>query len=177
MTLTIEDGAGIETADSYVTVEQADEYVEHWYADDDWKWTGLEERDKARALRQGARYVDSFRFQGAPRQPFQALAFPRVGIPAPGNHAAVSPPVYPADAIPERVRRAQIEAALRHAEGENLMPDHHGGRISSESRQAGPVQKQTDYSVGRREVKTREAIRALLRPFLQHDGELSRVLG
>ena len=191
MTLTIEDGSGVETADSYVDVEAADQYIQDWHESSD--WSDLDETGKERALRHAARYIDAFRFAGWPTYQKQRRAFPRIGIPkegAPahvpddsspgltGSHGGPVPHWYwPSDEIPDQVKEAQIEAALRHAQGDDLLPDHDGGTIAAQTQEAGPVRQQTQYSSPRRQVKTREAVRALLQPFLSSSrgsGSLSR---
>jgi|GEM_PF-2365694 len=66
-------------ADSYVTLDQADQYFE---ADYDFAavWTALSEEDKARLLISAARTIDRLRYQGRPYDETtpQALQFPRI---------------------------------------------------------------------------------------------------
>ncbi|MFW6156472.1 MAG: DnaT-like ssDNA-binding protein [Armatimonadota bacterium] len=185
MTITVEDGTGVEGADSYVTVSEADEYIDAWHGSTD--WGELIEAEKERALRHAVRYIDSHRLAGWQTNYAQRRAFPRTGIlrdvapaaymdadsPGLAGQIAAEPDTtwyWPADEIPEQVKEAQMEAALRHAQGDDLLPDHDGGTIASESKKVGSLQKQTQYRQPRGAVKSREAIRALLQPFLSSSG-------
>ena len=192
MTLTIEDGSGVESADSYVTISEADEYIADWHDSPD--WASMDSAAKERSLRRGARYIDSHRFAGWPTWLDQRRAFPRTGIPREGGYVGHmdggSPGLtgqaeagfhhcWPGDEVPQRVKEAQIEVALRDAQGEDLLPDHDGATVERESKGVGSLKTDVAYRTPKSGRKTYEAIRALLQPFLSSSGgsgSLSRVI-
>lgn len=106
MTLTVETGSGVQGADSFVTLIEANAY---WAANGaPAAWTGLDDAGKESRLRAAARYLgDSQRlpFTGTPLSWDQALAWPRSGATA--NGAPV-----PANAVPSVVKVAQCVLAV-----------------------------------------------------------------
>jgi hypothetical protein len=75
MSLTVEDGTGLDDADSYVSVAQADAYHT---AMGNATWTG-EPVDLEAALRRATQYIDArYTFRGDPVNGTQALSLPRV---------------------------------------------------------------------------------------------------
>lgn len=81
MALVVEDGTGLDQADSYISIEQADVYMATMGHD---AWVTAVQADKEKALRQATQYVDSrYRYKNQPLKPEQSLEWPRVGIPWP----------------------------------------------------------------------------------------------
>lgn len=166
MAIVVEDGTGIENAESYISVADADDYVSKWHGTvTDWTgldedWTGLGEAGKERALRMGTRYIDSFEFLGLRAFTAQALSWPRVAVgPIDGQY-------YTANVVPDAIASATVEAALKVAKGEDLFPVHQGGAIQSESSGVGPLSESVTYFSAKRPEKTFEAVQKLLHPFL-----------
>jgi hypothetical protein len=97
----------IKNVNSYVTVEEADEYLATKLDADD--WSALTQEKKEQALITATGYVDSFAYLGYVVDDEQPLAFPRVGeyfdIKL-GKVVSLGPDV------PVRVQKAVIETAL-----------------------------------------------------------------
>lgn len=124
MTLTVEDGTGLEDAESYLSVSDADTY--HSERNNE-AWTEYDTAVKEAALRKATQYIDGrwgHRFKGAQLTTTQALCWPR------------DPNDWP-DALPKPLLHACAELALRAA-AEDLMPDlDRGGAVQSQS--VGPL--------------------------------------
>lgn len=167
MALEVEEGSGKAEAETYISVEDADDYIDRWHDSTD--WGELESSEKERALRRATRYVDSHRFRGWKSYHEQALAWPRAGVGWVDGREVLTTD------IPQAIKSATIEAALRDAQGEDLMPDHDGATVESEERSVGPLSKRTSYATPKATgAKRFEAIRALLRPYLWSSSGLSR---
>jgi len=158
MALIVEDGTGKTDAESYASGADADAYVTKWHDSSD--WGAASSTVKERALRRGARYINSHDFVGIRAHTDQALKWPRTHI------GYIDGRANDPDAVPADIRNANIEAALRYIEGDSLLPDHDGGTIRRESKTVGPITTDTEYAATRRAGKTFEAIRALLNPYL-----------
>lgn len=124
MALVVEDGTGLEGADSYIAVETADTY--HSDRNNE-AWADFSTTEKEAALRKATQYIDGrwgHRFKGAALSDTQALCWPR------------DPTDWP-DAIPLPLQHACAELALRAATSE-LEPDlDRGGAVASQS--VGPI--------------------------------------
>lgn len=105
MALIVEDGTGLSTAESFVSVANADTYHDGRGNTD---WTDANTTQKEEALRRASSYLtDRYRWQGLPYNGrTQALAWPRKGI--------LDEEGYDVDEteIPEEVKRATYELAL-----------------------------------------------------------------
>jgi hypothetical protein len=117
-------------ADSYVSVEEADIYLQNRVGFDITEWIAQDADKKEFELKFGARIVDSLSYRGMRATKTQALAFPRIfprddlyiedasGYPMPFKDWA-SLTEYaelkdlPAPAIPEDVKSAQIEITFQ----------------------------------------------------------------
>lgn len=80
MAIEVEDGTGLDNAQSYVTVEELDGYYElHLYPPSGWATTT--EAQKEAALVMATRLLDSaVEWKGAPVNEQQALGWPRYGV-------------------------------------------------------------------------------------------------
>lgn len=158
MTLVVEDGTGKADADSYASIADADAHNAEWVGSS--AWSDADPVAKERALRRAARFVDSHSFLGARSNRDQALGWPRYGLGRiDGQHVAN-------DTVPARVKRAAMEAAIKDAQGESLLPDHDGGTIQSESSKAGGLSRSQTFARPRQAGKTFEAVSADLRPYV-----------
>lgn len=63
-------------ANSYLTLEEADDLLEGWPDTLD-KWGDLEDDQRAQILMQGTRMIDQYETWGPPKDKAQALVFPR----------------------------------------------------------------------------------------------------
>lgn len=115
MALITEDGTGIDDAESYASVEEADAY----HSDrENTAWADAEPTSKEAALRKATDFIETVygpRFFGERLVPSQNLSFPRDPVSWDGS------PSW--DGVPPRVVRATAELALRVVKGVDLMPD------------------------------------------------------
>lgn len=134
MTLIVEDGTGLSTAESYISVADADAYHT---SRGNTGWTGTEAAKEAALRRSTDWMVATYRngWKGVRCASTQALDWPRYDVEL--NDVSGGPTSYllPSNEVPLEVRRACAEMALR-ALTTNLRPDQ--GRIQK-SATVGPV--------------------------------------
>jgi Putative DnaT-like ssDNA binding protein len=131
--MTVEDGTGLEAANSYISIADCDSY----HTDrGNTAWTGTDPVKEA-ALIKATQFIDGRyrnRWKGIPLTSVQALCWPREDIYDERDEEIVG--------IPQRLKNAVSEAALR-ALTEDLNPDlERGGRIKREK--IGPID--TEYA-------------------------------
>lgn len=172
-TLIIETGAIITGADSYETTANADTYHANR---GNAAWAALTEAAKEQAMRKAAFYLDGkyyHRWKGAVVSPLsQNLCWPRAGvrISDPQVYYAVPPSFYdvsysgfiPITTIPQRLKDAQCEAALR-ASTDDLAADLQDG-VKSQS--IGGAISKTFSSTSGNAVKKYQVIDQLLTSLL-----------
>lgn len=120
----VEDGTGVADANSYVTVEFADEYFRSRGVGE---WEGLVENAKKQALIRATDFIDNmFQWLGNREFEGQALRFPRVGI-RDYDGSEIS-------GIPQRLKQAVCEAAVLSAKGTELFQtQNENGDVVSET--------------------------------------------
>lgn len=137
MALVIEDGTGVANAESYASVEFADEYHTNRK---NTTWTSLAPEDKEAALREATDYIEirfGTIFKGVPATNTQNLSFPRLftGF----------------QLMPAPLLKATAEYALRTraAGAEGLAPDlklDETGRLPTKIvRKMGPMDREFSY--------------------------------
>lgn len=140
MSLIVEDGSGLATAESYLSTAEADA---HHAAFGNTAWAEAATADKEAALRRAARHLDGHygpRLAGAPGTTEQSLAWPRIGVEGVGGAE-----------LPRQLRQAAAELALRALGGE-LAPDRSPDPVVDEQRTTvGPV----TTAIGFREAEER----------------------
>lgn len=109
--LTIEDGTGVPTADSWATVKESDDYAT---AIGNLAWLDLDAGEvKEPALRRGSRFINNYygpRFAGIPTYGLeQSMSWPRMGFVSNEGIA------FDSDYIPPQIKSAQIVAAFQEA--------------------------------------------------------------
>lgn len=102
---------GAPDANSYVTLEEADEYVAGLAGPSARAWERLDEDAKKRALLTATRRLDQEDYAGRKASNAQALKWPRVGVRDEDGRT------YPSDVVPEVVKNAQVELALGYGDG------------------------------------------------------------
>ena len=126
MALVIEDGSGLKSAESYVSVAECDAYHS---ARNNTDWTG-DQAEKEAALREATAFVeDSYRglWRGVRATWDQALCWPRFGVMDQDGFQLAS------DTVPSLLKNAVCEAALRAIQSD-LTPDlDRGGEIKSQT--------------------------------------------
>jgi hypothetical protein len=168
MTLIVEDGTGKKDADSYVDLAFFSDYADKWRDDAD--TNSYSDAAIERALRRATRYVDSHRFLGWQVHEDQGLAWPRAWV------GWIDGKIIDTKTIPEAIKHATAEGAVRELQGDGLLVDHDGGTIKREMKQVGDLRKETEFASPRQAGKTFQAIRALLKPYLQTSRGLQRTL-
>lgn len=96
---------GSATANSYITTAEGDTYADERLQSTN--WTSEDADDRARAVIQATRWLDTLDFEGVKSSSAQALKWPRI------NAFDEDLEEYDTDAIPAVVKRATFEVALR----------------------------------------------------------------
>lgn len=122
MAVTIDATAGGASANSYMTLAQADAYVEAMISSADvTAWSTGTDDTRNRALAAAAQRLDRERFIGARATDTQALQWPRTGVRKPDTYVntyatgfpfRISEDYFTDTEIPDQIKRAQIELAV-----------------------------------------------------------------
>ncbi len=168
MALTVETGAGLSNADSYLSIADADTYCSgHGLT----AWADATEAAKEIALRSATQYIDSkYRgcWKGVRANEDQALAWPRASVVDSDGY------VIDSESLPENLKDATAEGAYR-ALSESLFPDiDNNGSIKSEAVTVGPIEEKIEYQGGKGLYKSYGIIAALLRDFVYSSNRAER---
>ena len=122
MAVTIDATAGGANANSYITLSEANTFVEAMISSTDVsKWTTGTDDTRNRALAAATQRLDRERFIGARATDTQALQFPRTGVRKPDTYVntyatgfpfRISEDYFTDEEIPDQIKRAQIELAV-----------------------------------------------------------------
>ena len=122
MAVTIDATAGGANANSYITLSEANTFVEAMIESTDVsKWTTATDDQKNRALYTATQRLDRERFIGARATNTQALQWPRTGVRKPDTYVntyatgfpfRISEDYFSETEIPDQIKRAQIELAV-----------------------------------------------------------------
>ncbi len=138
MAIVVEDGSGLSTAETYITIVDADAY--HAARGNPSAWSGASTTTKESCLRAAACYLDAeYKWRGTRKREAQSLAWPRLYVVDDDNFAISS------TVVPERVRRATAELALRHITT-SIMPDSNTGGVVRERSKVGPLETEKEYA-------------------------------
>lgn len=190
MALTIETGTGVAGANSFVTEAEADAHFASRYAPLGKfpEWGAAETEKKEAALVLAGQLLNGKRWQGEEvREGIQTMCWPRYGVPMQSGSGMTTygnlynagsvyayTACWPSNTVPEKVKQAQCEAALRYLAGTDMLPDlDRGGQI---------VMKRVDiittqYASGAPAGTRFQAVEALLRPFLKSSAGVTLVRG
>ncbi len=161
MSIVVEDGTGLSTAESYISIADADTYFINRGIT---SWDALDNTDdKEPALRKATEYmINEYRkrWQGARFTEAQALDWPRVGV-------VVDSWSIDSDSVPEIIARACAEFALKSI-SETLQPDLEQGVLKEK---VGPIE--VEYDKTSPQAKRFKQIDAMLAPFLSGIGGAS----
>jgi len=159
MSLIVEDGTGLENANTYISLTYADTYHSELGNAD---WTGADQADKEAALLRATQYIDGKhgrRWVGRKKTAEQGLDWPRFG--------AFDSDGWQLFEVPDEVGKATAEAALLVIQGEELTPSlDRGGRVISET--VGPIS--TTYADGAPATPTHTVVTYLLSRVLKPAG-------
>jgi hypothetical protein len=121
MSLITEDGTGLSTAESYLSVSDADTY---WSNRSNTTWSAATTPAREAALRKATEYLDAtFRWVGTIASTTQALGWPRTGA---YDHEAR----HLVDEVPTLVENATAELALEALSAELLVTVSRNDRAS-----------------------------------------------
>ena len=122
MAVTINATAGDASANSYITLAEADAFVDAMVLGTDAnKWGSGNTDSRNRALTAAAQRLDRERFLGARATDTQALQWPRTGVRKPDTYVntyatgfpfRISDDYFTDTEVPDQVKRAQIELAV-----------------------------------------------------------------
>jgi hypothetical protein len=162
MTLITEDGTGLATAESYISVADAD--ARH-AAFGNTAWTGATALKEAALRRATAYMVQTYRtrWMGERVNSTQALDWPRCGV-------TVGCYYVDSDSVPVTVADACADLALR-ALAEDLAPDLDRAIVREKT---GPLE--TEYDRFAPQAKRFRAIDMALAPFLTGSGAMARLV-
>lgn len=164
MALTVETGAGLVDADSYISLSDAS--ARH-SALGNAAWAAMaSDTVREQALRRATTYmVQTYRqrWQGVRATADQALDWPRWGVEADGYYVG-------ADIVPTDVANACADLALRAA-SEDLSPDLERGIVREK---VGPIE--TEYDRYSQQAKRFSAVDALLSPYMLAGGAMRRLI-
>lgn len=148
--LTVEDGTGIAAADSYISLADADLYVQDHYGGGH-AWLDFTDDQREGFLRRAAQYLDSHyfkRWKGIRTTTTQALEWPRslalyLERPRVGIEYATNLYIEE-DEIPTKLKEAQVEAAILLSESKKLQPVLAGGESNIKKKKVGPIEVEYD---------------------------------
>lgn len=174
-TLIVEDGTGLTGANTYLSLADADIY---WVTNrgNPSPWSTADDDAKNVALLMGTAYLD-FTYNGLWRGRRVArensLDWPRWDFKDSDGFQIYS------DEIPQAVKDAAAEAALRHlvenTAGTKLLPDYFPGSIKRERKYLpGPLGKDVTYAGGKRPYKKYPVIDRLLYQLIRASGRIER---
>lgn len=173
MALEVESGSGSSTAESYESVENADLYVAAYEPTGKAAWDAIVgDGPKEVALRKATQALDArfgLRWMGQRKTSSQALDWPRFGlIDSDGK-------LWSSSEIPTQLKHACIELAVRHANGDVLVPDVAvGGNVKKQKVKAGEVESEKEFFGSKRAGKTFAIANKLLSKFTHPAGRIFR---
>lgn len=141
--LVLEDGTGLSTANTYVSLNEADLYVRSHLRQP--SWTTVDPSVKKQSLRLATQFVDTIyatQFMGVRSKSTQALQWPRSFV-FDDRGAAIT-------GVPRAIKDATIEMATRYVDNPTipLLRDIEASesQITAESFSVGPISSSTSYS-------------------------------
>lgn len=162
MAIVVEDGTGLSNADSYVSVADADVYLAIHHSAS--TWTALSSGDKETALKKATRYLDNIygdRWTGRRIEQTMSLDWPRF------NSYDEDGWLLDTDIVPQRIKDATVELALRSVSNELITDLSTPGTIKREKSKVGPLEEEIEYAGGRGQQRKYPEVEAILRPLLQ----------
>lgn len=168
MALVVEDGSGLSTAESYLSVAATDTY--NLVHANDATWIAASTGAKEIALREATQYLEATyfgRWQGSKYSGTQALSWPREDVELDGWE-------LDRDTLPQKLLDATAELAVRAVSSE-LMPDQdEPGGIAAESVVVGPIEVSTTYAGAKSQAPWFRLVDGLLRGLVMDGSEVLR---
>ena len=167
MSIVVEDGTGLATADSYISVADASAYLANY--GEETAFDALTTPDQENALKIGTRWMDTSyggKWDGSRKYEVQALDWPRVNVEDFDGYAVAS------TSVPLHITYATalIAVASLTAElGPDIAPGL-SGSVDFEKNKVGPLEFTQSYSGGRNMYYIYTKVEALIREFLLTTG-------
>lgn len=144
MALTVEDGTGIQDADSYVSSNDADTYWGNRQHNALYTtWNAASPTQKEGALREATSYIDGIfgpYFRGIRRGYVQGLLWPR--------SSAYDAAGYELPGLPQEIIMATAELAARALSSALASDDAHGGAVKRQRDKVDVIETETEYFDG-----------------------------
>lgn len=164
-TFIVEDGTGLSTANSLMSVSDADDIQANY--DDPSSWSGATDAVKENALRQATRYLNyNYIWDGFKTVSDQALQWPRV------QTVDEDGLLIEQDTIPQRVLEACAYLALQEVGGDTLISDQQNeAQVKKTKDVIGPITEEREYVHGESPDKTYTVVDLLVAPFVIGDAD------
>jgi hypothetical protein len=166
----VEDGSGKSTANSYLSVGDADTY--HTNYTQSAAWAAAVEATKQRALILASQYLDAKyhgRWRGVRAHQGQAMDWPRSAVEDDDGY------YLSATALPQKLQDACAELALRVVSGDDLLGTvTDPGQVVAESVTLGPIAESKTYAGGKPAHAQYPRVDGLLKALLGPAGVISR---
>ena len=179
-TFVVETGSGSATANSYISLADADDYVDNYLRNKS-AWTGLTDGLKQQYLREATQALDGIygaRWRGYRFSDTQALDWPRTSAVTSDGW------IVSQTEIPEAIKRATVELAwraLQDTDGpdsdgtSNLMPDGTSGdNLKVEDVSVGSVRERKEYFGTKSTVVRIRKVDLILRNYIRPFGQVVR---
>lgn len=157
MSLVVEDGSGLSTAESYISVADTTTYNDAHNAVA--AWTSAGDPARERALRLATQYLEAEynqRWLGERLEETQALAWPRTGVYLDGV-------LVEDGTMPRALLDATAELALRAISGELLGDIAEPGSVDYDRVKVGPIEVEQHFPGGRSQIASYRIVDRLLR--------------
>ena len=166
MSFIVEDGTGIENANSYVTVIAADAYVADHGASA--TWSAATDAKKEEALRLSTQYLSmnyAGQWRGIKSTSDQGLDWPR--------SSAVDDDGYTLLEVPDRLADSCAEIALASISGDDLLPSlSDPGELIEEKVKVGPIETVEKWKFGKSQQTEYPKVDLLLAGLLMSSNKL-----
>lgn len=138
MALVVEDGTGVATANSYVSVADADNF---FLDRADTTWAAASEAAKEGALVRAAEFLDhSYEWKGVRTHQHQAMKWPRFGVLDEDGYP------IPSHEVPQAVISAQLQLALAALAGDLLPTLTREAAIIRRTEKVGSLEETVEYA-------------------------------
>lgn len=173
MALIVEDGTGLSTAESYISVTDATTYIDAYSLDTlATAWTAATTAAKEKALRQATRWLEANyggnRLTGSKATQTQALSWPRIGAIDPDDFTV------PSSTVPTPFKHAAAELAARALSTDIMADLTTPGTIRSQRDKVGDLETETTYAGAASQIPYYRVIAGMLRGWAYSYTELER---
>jgi len=162
-TFIVEDGSGVEDANAYIEISDADEIISNYGDSSD--WSSATQAQKENAIREATRYLDLHYIWDGYKVYEGILQWPRYEIYDEDDNYMAE------DEIPDRILQAVSYLALKIMEGDTLLEDFQNeGEVKRTKDIVGPITEEREYVTGELPEKTYQVVDKLVAPFVIEKG-------